>query len=77
MLLGVNGSVEEYAVRVVHPVLNNGTDFATGEMQCVRGEWKSRCVSEIRRNLEEHQWRRRLSNTELTRRSVSVGSNQD
>ncbi len=33
----------------------------TGELECRRGEWNSTCSGEMRRYVEEHQWRRRLS----------------
>jgi hypothetical protein len=33
----------------------------TGELECRRGERNSTCSGEMRRYVEEHQWRRRLS----------------
>ena len=33
----------------------------TGELECRRGKWNSTCSGEMRRYVEEHQWRRRLS----------------
>ena len=33
----------------------------TVELECRRGEWNSMCSGEMRRYMEEHQWRRRLS----------------
>lgn len=33
----------------------------TGQLECRRGEWNSTCSGEMRRDVEEHQWRRRLS----------------
>lgn len=33
----------------------------TGRLECRRGEWNSTCSGEMRRDVEEHQWRRRLS----------------
>ena len=33
----------------------------TGELECRRGERNSTCSGEMRRDVEEHQWRRRLS----------------
>ena len=33
----------------------------TGGLECRRGEWNSTCSGEMRRDVEEHQWRRRLS----------------
>ena len=32
----------------------------TGELECRRGERNSTCSGEMRRDVEEHQWRRRL-----------------
>ncbi|OBV21545.1 hypothetical protein SAHC556_03073 [Staphylococcus aureus] len=33
----------------------------TGKLECRRGKWNSMCSGEMRRDMEEHQWRRRLS----------------
>ncbi len=33
----------------------------TGQLECRRGERNSTCSGEMRRDVEEHQWRRRLS----------------
>lgn len=33
----------------------------TGELECRRGEWNSMCSGEMRRYMEEHRWRKRLS----------------
>ncbi len=33
----------------------------TAKLECRRGEWNSTCSGEMRRDVEEHQWRRRLS----------------
>ena len=33
----------------------------TGGLECRRGKWNSTCSGEMRRDVEEHQWRRRLS----------------
>ena len=33
----------------------------TGRLECRRGERNSTCSGEMRRDVEEHQWRRRLS----------------
>lgn len=35
------------------------------------------CSGEMRRYMEEHQWRRRLSGLQLTLRLESMGSEQD
>lgn len=33
----------------------------TGELEYRRGEWNSMCSGEMRRYMEEHRWRKRLS----------------
>lgn len=33
----------------------------TVELECRRGEWNSMCSGEMRRYMEEHRWRKRLS----------------
>jgi hypothetical protein len=35
--------------------------WETGGLECRRGKWNSTCSGEMRRDVEEHQWRRRLS----------------
>ena len=35
--------------------------WETGWLECRRGKWNSTCSGEMRRYVEEHQWRRRLS----------------
>ncbi len=32
--------------------------WETGELECGRGGWNSACSSEMRRDAEEHRWRR-------------------
>ena len=32
----------------------------TGGLECRRGKWNSTCSGDMRRDVEEHQWRRRL-----------------
>ena len=39
---------------------HGSTVIETGKLECRRGKWNSMC-SEMRRDMEEHQWRRRLS----------------
>src|SRR5712692_6074669 len=46
-------------------------------LECRRGKRNSRCSGEMRRYLEEHQWRRRLPGLQLTLRRESVGSEPD
>ncbi len=35
--------------------------WEAGRLEYRRGEWNSTCSGEMRRDVEEHQWRRRLS----------------
>src|SRR5688572_30886458 len=48
----------------------------TGDLECGRGVWNSRCSSEMRRYREEHLWRRRHPGPALTLRHESVGANR-
>ena len=43
------------------PRLNRGGSLETVKLECRRGKWNSMCSGEMRRDMEEHQWRRRLS----------------
>ena len=45
-----------------------GTAFDTGELEYGREKWNSTCSGEMRRDVEEHQWRRRLLGPILTLR---------
>jgi hypothetical protein len=49
----------------------------TVELEGDRGEWNSACSGEMRRDAEEHQWRRRLAGSHLTLRGESMGSERD
>jgi hypothetical protein len=49
----------------------------TRELEGRIGEWNSRCSGDMRRDREEHQWRKRLPGLHLTLRRESVGSKQD
>ena len=49
----------------------------TVRLECRRGEWNSMCSGEMRRYMEEHRWRKRLSGLSLKLRLESVGSEQD
>ena len=46
----------------------------TVKLECRRGRWNSMCSGEMRRYMEEHQWRRRSTGLSLTFRHESVGS---
>src|SRR6476661_3651313 len=62
---------------VSNPAAQPQSARETTLLESGRGERNSRCSGEMRRYLEEHQWRRRLSGTVLTLRRESVGSEQD
>ena len=49
----------------------------TGLLEFGRGKWNSMCSGKMRKYMEEHQWRRRLTGPQLTLRHESVGSKQD
>ncbi|KKD54396.1 hypothetical protein C400_14160 [Paenibacillus sp. ICGEB2008] len=46
---------------VFNPEAQLRVALETGELEYRRGEWNSTCSGEMRRDVEEHQWRRRLS----------------
>ncbi len=46
---------------VFNPEAQLRVALETGGLECRRGEWNSTCSGEMRRDVEEHQWRRRLS----------------
>ena len=52
-------------------MLNIGSFDNTAYLEDRRGNWNSKCSGEMRRDLEEHQWRRRVSGLYLTLRSES------
>ena len=43
------------------PLFKGGIALQTGWLECGRGKWNSQCSGEMRRDWEEHQWRRRLT----------------
>ena len=49
----------------------------TESLEFGRGKWNSMCSGKMRKYMEEHQWRRRLTGPQLTLRHESVGSKQD
>ena len=59
-IIGVKGSRRFLKVDV-NPPAQPGGSLETGELECRRGEWNSTCSGEMRRDVEEHQWRRRIS----------------
>ena len=46
----------------------------TEQLECERGKRNSMCSGEMRRYMEEHQWRRRFTSPKLTLSHESVGS---
>ena len=46
----------------------------TEQLEYGRGKWNSMCSGEMRRYMEEHQWRRRFTSPILTLSHESVGS---
>ena len=66
-----------WQARSESPWLNYGTAFGTVVLECRRGKRNSWCSGEMRRDQEEHRWRRRLTGLLLTLRLESVGSKQD
>ena len=46
---------------VFKPWAQPGVALETGSLEYRRGKWNSTCSGEMRRYVEEHQWRRRLS----------------
>ncbi len=59
------------------PPAQPGKGPRTGILEGERGERNSWCSGEMRRDQEEHQWRRQLSGFTLTLRRESVGSERD
>jgi len=59
------------------PELNLGTALETTWLECGRGRWNSTCSGEMRRDVEEHRWRRQPPGPTLTLMHESVGSKQD
>ena len=49
----------------------------TVSLEYGRGGWNSTCSSEMRRDVEEHRWRRQPPGLILTLMDESVGSKQD
>jgi hypothetical protein len=69
----VGGTVGQKLKRRAQPCVA----FETAELEYGRGRRNSTCSGEMRRYVEEHQWRRQSSGPLLTLRSESVGSEQD
>ncbi len=79
-LIGITGRkacAGGFVDRCEIPGLNLGTAFVTARLECGRGGWNSTCSSEMRRDVEEHRWRRQPPGSTLTLMHESVGSKQD
>ncbi len=79
-LIGITGRKEHVGGLVVGceiPGLNLGIAFETASLEFGGGMGNSGCSGEMRRDPEEHQWRRRHPGLKLTLRCESVGSKQD
>ncbi len=74
---GRKGCVGGRQVRCEISELNSETALDTFRLEVGRGDWNSRCSSEMRRYRDEHQWRRRVPGPILTLRHESQGSKRD
>jgi hypothetical protein len=59
------------------PRLNRARTGKTAPLEAGRGVRNSGCSGEMRRDPEEHQWRRRYAGPGLTLRRESMGSERD
>lgn len=57
----VNFLIISFSIFIMIRTLNQLRRKKEAELECRRGEWNSTCSGEMRRDVEEHQWRRRLS----------------
>src|SRR5947207_1015245 len=57
--------------------LSAGGSWQAGGLEAGRGGWNSWWSGEMRRDQEEHPWRRRPTGPELTLRREGVGSERD
>ncbi len=76
-ITGVKGAQAAPQVRREIPGLNLGMALETTGLECGRGRWNSTCSGEMRRDVEEHRWRRQPPGSTLTLMHESVGSKQD
>ncbi len=60
-IIGRKARAGGYLSLVYNPGAQLRVALETGWLECRRGEWNSTCSGEMRRDVEEHQWRRRLS----------------
>src|SRR5207247_10782779 len=76
-LLGVKCAQAAPQVKCEIPELNLGIALETTGLECGRGRWNSTCSGEMRRDVEDHRWRRQPPGPTLTLMHESVGSKQD
>ena len=76
-ITGRKGSVGGESSRSYNTEANFGSANETGFLEWFRGKWNSWCSGGMRRDQEEHRWRRQLAGDLLTLRLESVGSKQD
>ncbi len=79
-LIGITGRKAAQAVPQVRreiPGLDLGMALETTGLEYGRGRWNSTCSGEMRRDVEEHRWRRQPPGPILTLMHESVGSKQD
>ncbi len=60
-IIGRKARAGGYLSLVFKPWAQPGVALETGWLEYRRGKWNSTCSGEMRRYVEEHQWRRRLS----------------
>lgn len=75
--IGRIGCVGGFASLRLKPGAQLRSALKTALLECKRGKWNSMCSGEMRRYMEEHLWRKRLTGLLLTLRHESVGSKQD
>ncbi len=72
--IGRIGCVGGFASLRLKPGAQLRSALKTALLECKRGKWNSMCSGEMRRYMEEHLWRKRLTGLLLTLRHESVGS---
>ena len=60
-IIGRKARAGGYLSLVFNPGAQPPVALETGRLEYRRGKWNSTCSGEMRRDVEEHQWRRRLS----------------
>ena len=70
-IIGRKASAGGASSLLLRPGLNPGKAVETGGLEYGRGRGNSQCSGEMRRDWEEHQWRRRSTGPVLTLRDES------